>query len=264
MTEHATSCANCGLAMASSSQKFCPDCGQATPAHRIDWHFLAHEVQHSIFHVDKGILHTAKQLIIRPGKFIREYIEGKRVNHFKPILMIMITGAVAAFLAHKLLGVSLMGANVNIRAGQEPNAQALDAASSMMAVFKWLEDHFALSAVLLVPVMALWLKVAFRRMRQINYPEWLVIACYLTVQYFLIYLVWLPISKFLGLDQNVVAFLMVAANALTLAQFFAPEYAWYKSILRTAVAFVMYFAFVIVAAVAAGVWIGYRAGLIHG
>lgn len=122
----------------------------------------------------------------------------------------------------------------------------------------------ALSAVLLVPVLALCLKVAFRRMRQINYPEWLVIACYLTVQYFLIYLVWLPISKFLGLDQNIVAFLMVTANALTVAQFFAPEYAWYKSIVRTMVAFLLYFAIVLVAGMIGGFWMGYRAGLIRG
>ena len=40
-------CINCALAVAGPGQKFCPGCGQPTPAHRIDWHFLGHELEHS-------------------------------------------------------------------------------------------------------------------------------------------------------------------------------------------------------------------------
>jgi predicted amidophosphoribosyltransferase len=40
-------CANCDRAIDGADQKFCPACGQPTPAHRIDWHFLAHELEHS-------------------------------------------------------------------------------------------------------------------------------------------------------------------------------------------------------------------------
>ena len=51
-----------------------------------------HEVPHSAFHVDKGILFSIKQLTVNPGKAIRDYIDGKRIYHFPPLTyMILIT-----------------------------------------------------------------------------------------------------------------------------------------------------------------------------
>lgn len=49
-----------------------------------------HDIQHGLFHFDQGIFYTAKQLFIRPGHSIREFIEGKRVEHFKPLSLVII------------------------------------------------------------------------------------------------------------------------------------------------------------------------------
>lgn len=96
-------CANCGRPIDGPEQNFCPVCGQRTPVHRINWHFLGHELQHGIFHVDGGIIYSLRQLLTRPGHTIREYIRGRRVPHFKPVLMIMILGAVVTVLSKYLL-----------------------------------------------------------------------------------------------------------------------------------------------------------------
>ena len=37
----------------------------------------------------------------------------------------------------------------------------------------WMNHHFAVYTLLLLPVEALMFKWAFRRLRHLNYPEWL-------------------------------------------------------------------------------------------
>jgi hypothetical protein len=62
---------------------------------RIFWH----DVQHGLFHFDKGMYYSAKELYWRPGHSIREFIEGKRVSHLSqfhwslywPLLMVCYT-----------------------------------------------------------------------------------------------------------------------------------------------------------------------------
>ena len=91
-------CINCALAVAGPGQKFCPGCGQPTPAHRIDWHFLGHELEHSVLHMDRGILYSLRQLMLRPGRLMRDYIDGRRGNHVKPLLLIMVSAAAVVLL----------------------------------------------------------------------------------------------------------------------------------------------------------------------
>ena len=90
-------CKNCGSPVKS---RFCSDCGQPASTHRISGHFLWHDIQHGILHVDKGILFTAKELFTRPGHSIREFLQGKRVKHFKPISLVIILAGIYGFLSH--------------------------------------------------------------------------------------------------------------------------------------------------------------------
>ncbi|MBC8155688.1 MAG: DUF3667 domain-containing protein [Bacteroidetes bacterium] len=79
MTKH---CQNCNSEL---NGNFCSHCGQSSNTHRLNFHFLWHDIQHGLLHIDKGILYTTKELFTRPGHSIREFLLGKRVKHFKPI-----------------------------------------------------------------------------------------------------------------------------------------------------------------------------------
>jgi len=61
-------------------------------------HFLEHDIVHGIWHVDKGIFYTIKELFTRPGHSIREYVEGKRAKHFNFVSLILIGLAISIFL----------------------------------------------------------------------------------------------------------------------------------------------------------------------
>ena len=91
------SCANCSQEL---SGKYCSNCGQKAETHRLNWHFLWHDVQHGLFHFDKGVTFTIKELFTRPGYSIKEFLDGKRVNHFKPVSLVVLLGGVFAFLYH--------------------------------------------------------------------------------------------------------------------------------------------------------------------
>ncbi len=70
--------------------KFCNECGQKSSTHRFTIHEWLHEIPHSILHIDGGFFHTFKNLCLRPGRMIREYLEGRRKSYFSPFLYILI------------------------------------------------------------------------------------------------------------------------------------------------------------------------------
>jgi hypothetical protein len=73
-------CLNCGEPI---TQNFCGNCGQRASTHRFSIpHVLSHDILHGVFHLDRGFLFTTKEIMTRPGRSIREYIDGKRVNHY--------------------------------------------------------------------------------------------------------------------------------------------------------------------------------------
>ncbi len=90
-----TTCINCGN---SFTGKFCSNCRQPSETHRITWAELAHQLPHALFHADMGMLYTLKQLAVRPGDTIREYLAGKRAYHFNPLLYLILAGGLASLL----------------------------------------------------------------------------------------------------------------------------------------------------------------------
>jgi hypothetical protein len=88
-------CKNCGHRF---EGKYCNICGQDGDTKRIDWYEVFHHLPHAFFHTDYGLLHTLKEMTTRPGHTIREYMQGKRVDHFNPFLFIIILGSFAIFL----------------------------------------------------------------------------------------------------------------------------------------------------------------------
>lgn len=63
---------------------YCSNCGQPAETHKLDFHFLMHDIQHGLMHFDKGVLYSAGQLFTRPGDSIRDFIEGKELNILNP------------------------------------------------------------------------------------------------------------------------------------------------------------------------------------
>jgi hypothetical protein len=254
-------CANCDQAVQGPAQKFCPACGQPTPAHRIDWHFLGHELEHSVLHMDRGILYSLKGLMLRPGHLMRDYIEGRRGGQVKPLMLLMIMAAVVVlaskfFLQGDVVG-SMMSAGGTGTAKVNAGAQVDPAlmAKAIAAATDWMNHHFAAFTLLLLPLEALALKLSFHRQGNPNYPEWLVITAFLTVQTFVLWTLAVPLQRWFPQALLWVVWLALAYSVFSLAQFFHPYPRW-KSALRALLGFgvVMLASFVLTMVVAAVVY----------
>lgn len=194
-------CANCGHVVA---QAFCPSCGQRTDTQRIDGHYLWHELQHGLFHVDRGILFTLRELFIRPGHSIREFLDGKRVRHFKPLAFVVITAGVYSFLS------SFLTPNIldDLPGGQRMPPQAI-------ALLDWFNAHYALLELTTLPLIsgASWL---FFRKAGRTYAEHLVMNCYLAGQRYVVSLIQFPAILLLGVKGALLMapFIMLSYAAL--------------------------------------------------
>lgn len=81
---------------------FCSNCGQKR-FKRIDKRYVYDEVQYTLLHTNKGFLYTVKNLIQNPGKTAKNYIDGDRVNHYKPLLLTFVLCGISAFISFKII-----------------------------------------------------------------------------------------------------------------------------------------------------------------
>lgn len=89
-------CLDCGAAL---TDKFCAHCGQPADTHRITLkHLLLHDLPHSIWHVDKGLVYTFYQMLTRPGLTIRGYLAGQRTRQFRPVSYLLLLVGLSALV----------------------------------------------------------------------------------------------------------------------------------------------------------------------
>lgn len=180
-----TVCKNCDNRV---QGKFCSNCGQPAGTHRISAHFLWHDIQHGLLHVDKGILFTARQLFTRPGHSIREFLQGKRVKHFKPVSMVLILAGIYGFLTH-YFHINILSNNIEIKGIGE---KADEMRKVIENASQWLAGHYSLYSLLQIPVLAFCTWLFFRRAGY-NFIEHIVINSFLTGQKLMIRILTFPL-----------------------------------------------------------------------
>lgn len=93
-----TRCLNCNCEI---EKNYCSFCGQKTDSHRITVrHFLFHDLLHGFWHIDKGILFTLKETIIRPGQAALDYIKGKRIRYYNVFYLCLLVIGLHLLLSH--------------------------------------------------------------------------------------------------------------------------------------------------------------------
>ncbi|WP_165764610.1 DUF3667 domain-containing protein [Flavobacterium cyanobacteriorum] len=200
-----TTCKNCTT---NFEGNYCVNCGQSAHTHAIDWHYVWHEIQHGIFHVDKGLLFTIKELTLRPGSTIRQFIAGRRVAYFKPTAMVIFLATLYGFLYH-YFEVDLM-----FRLYDEHSKEAHLSAK----VQEWITSHYTLVTLMIVPLYGMVSYLMFRKSRY-NFIEHMVLNTFLAGQKLVLHISLLPLlyaCKDSIYANWVPAFLFITDIALTL------------------------------------------------
>lgn len=172
-------CKNCANEF---SGNFCPECGQKAKTSKIDLKYLQEEAKYTLLHLNNGFFYTTKELFIRPGRTTREFIEGRRVNHYKPILYLFVLAGLYGFL---LNAININAIQVMAPVGRETE--------EVQKALTWMAKHYSLAELLFLPLAALSSWLAFR-IWNYNYIEHLIINAYAAGLRLSIQILFYPIS----------------------------------------------------------------------
>ncbi|NQX97756.1 MAG: DUF3667 domain-containing protein [Flavobacteriales bacterium] len=167
-----TSCKHCKSELTGS---FCSNCGQPKIVKRIDRKYIISEIG-SVLNLDKGILFTIKELLIRPGKNVRDFIDTDRNRLVKPIFFLIICSLIYT-IAQQLLHFE----------DEYVNASGFGE-STITEIFEWIQKNYGYANILMALFIAAWVKVLFRKYNY-NFFEILILLCFLMSIGMLIYTV---------------------------------------------------------------------------
>ena len=191
-------CKSCGAAF---QGRFCPQCGeQVYHEHDKSMAHFAEEAIHFATHLDGRFPTTLALLFKRPGQVARDYAEGRRLRHVKPLTLFMLTvllcllfpvfkGMNVPFADH--LAVAPAASPLHRWADAKAAAEGI-AVPALAAKFDAASPRIAKVALLvLLPLTAGWLVVLFARRRRMFFDH-LVIATEINTVFLLLSFVVLP------------------------------------------------------------------------
>jgi len=157
---------------------YCNNCGQPAETHKINAHFLWHDIQHGLLHFDKGILYSLKQLFTRPGDSVREFIEGKRVNHFKPLSLVVLLATLYGFLYHYF----------HINYFEDKSDEQLNYEN----INEWITTHFSWVTIATIPLYTIGTYTVFRN-QGYNFVEFFVLNTFKASQRLFVQILTFPL-----------------------------------------------------------------------
>jgi len=166
-------CKNCGQTV---NDKFCSKCGQRSDVSRINFTNFIDEVSQSFFKINKGFFYTLKELTVRPGNTLKEYLDGKRKSHFKPIAYLLALSTVYFFITKATDQNTLIG---DLVAGWMDGASELNSNVEVPKIASWFLANYAYTALLLLPIFSLASYIAFLKFHK-TYLEHVVLNAYIT------------------------------------------------------------------------------------
>ena len=111
-------------------------------------------------------------MVKNPGKTAREYLDGNRVNHYKPILLAFVMGGISTFITFKLL-------NYNRVLDEIPTEFYNQNSSVVMSEYSaFMQNYSTFIFLLSIPIFALASFIAYKGMKE-NYFEHIIINSYL-------------------------------------------------------------------------------------
>lgn len=210
---------------------YCNHCGQQADLRKIDFKFIFYDLQQGLFNFDSGLLYTIKELFSRPGHSIREFLEGKRIHHFKPVSLVVILATTHAFLLH-YFGRDLFAI---------PETDGNEVVDHSIAVMNWMEAHYTLSVLAIIPFFSCASFLLFRK-HGYSFSEHFIINTFISAQRLVVSIALLPIHlmwiQLRDLVNNLNLLCSLGMMCWVLVQCFR-NLAWPKALFRALLSFVL-------------------------
>lgn len=184
-------CKNCEAIV---EGKFCSNCGQNAKVGKINFPNFLNEVSESIFLVNKGFFFTLINLFLRPGQSIKDFINGKRKNHYKPIAYVLILSTVY-FLISRIADQNTLIEDLISGFFSYDSEGAAEIPSSLA----WFTANYAYTTLILLPIFSLASFVSFLGHKR-NLLEHIVLNAYITGQQAIFYSLFMTLETFITND----------------------------------------------------------------
>lgn len=169
--ETAITCKNCGE---QATKNFCANCGQKTNVGKFTLRVIWQEFLDALFNVNQGLLPTVRDLTIRPGHMLRNYLDGQRKKYIGPVRFIIATAAVSYLLYFGLMGDDVIQSSIN--AGVQPSGDP-EAEQMSQWLTNLLTKNYTFVVLGMAPFFALGYRMLFYR-HKFSFADFLVVVTY--------------------------------------------------------------------------------------
>ena len=211
-------CKNCDQKL-TDDLSYCPNCGQKADVTRLNLKQLIRDIWVAFSNTDEGVLLLIKELVYRPGKVARAYVDGRRKHYFNPFSYLAIMLAIALFF---ILRFEHFGIDYT-----QMNAEDLE-------LMQFAFQYFNLFILFMCPVYAFVIWIFFLG-NQTNYAENLVLSAYLSGQNMLYYIVAIILFILFPSNMNVLGLIVGLLSTIwyitAILQFYSKRSFW--NVLKT-------------------------------
>lgn len=230
-------CENCGKIIEGN---FCSHCGQNSKVGKISLSNFMNEVAEGVFQINRGLFYTLTELLTRPGLSIKEFLNGKRKDHFKPVAYVLAFSTLY-FLISRLVGENTWMNDVIF--GFSEGANDSKSGIEIPSILIWLSENFAYATLILLPLFSFASYLSFLGSGR-NYLEHIVLNSYVTGQQALFYSFFLILKIFITNKylEVIPVFISISYTFWVFWQFFAKGNR-IINILRSILTYVLYLIF---------------------
>lgn len=220
-------CKNCGEIV---TKNYCSNCGNNNSIKRIDKNYAIHEFV-NLLGFEKGIFFTTKELLLRPGKIIKVYLNENRQIITKPITYLLITSVIYTFISH-YLKTDILYSEVFKKAYND---------STLTKINIWIQENYGYANLLLIFPIIIWLKIFFRKFKY-NFYELFVLVSFIMGFGMILFSFQLILDYFspknIGINTLIVNLILLIYTAYALADFFGFTF---KNFIKTFSSYVLGF-----------------------
>lgn len=259
---------------------YCPRCGQAASTSRFSMKVAAENFAEAYGMGERGMFRTILDLILRPGHLILDFLRGKRASYFAPFKLYFLLAAISLLVTH---GLNITGQPLHddseatveeVKKGEDADKTAETSKSfeedyhqearkysiihgAIDKIERFAEKYPSINILLLLMLISGNLYLFFRHSPNIpdlRYPELFISLVYIANMY----TVYSIVFDFFSLTK--LASLSIFLTIIPLKQM--SGYSWWRTILKTVVAFtimcVLFIVFVVLAVLGVRLFVKYH------
>lgn len=131
---------------------------------RIDGSYVIHELR-AVLSFEKGLLFTIRELLIRPGKSVQDFLVEDRNRLVKPIVFLIVTSLI----------YTVINRLFQFEDSFVTYSDSLESATAF--IFNWIRSNYGYANIIMAFFIGAWIRLFFRK-QDVNIFEILVLLCF--------------------------------------------------------------------------------------